>query len=111
MTKIGAIVTVIVGVAALISATGGYYVFTDGRYFHVKAAEAQQERSLLAQAQTAITMQVVAKESRLRDIEGELRDIEQRAISPQGAWPADAARYTTLLSDRAILVERLEQLK
>lgn len=103
--------SVVISVVVLGASIGGYYVFTDDRYFHVSAAETSAETLLLAQAKQAVALQIVAKESRLRDIEGELRDIEKRKASAQGAWAGDADRYATLLSDRAILIERLEELK
>jgi len=109
--KTTALISGLVGIVALGTAAGGFYVFMDDRYFRITAAQAQEERSMLAQAQTAISLQVVAKESRLRDIESELRDIEQRKLSAQGPWLGDGARYAKLLSDRAILIQRLEQLK
>jgi hypothetical protein len=109
--KASVFISSVVGVVALGTAAGSFYVFMDDRYFRITAAQAQEERVLLVQAQTAISLQVVAKESRLRDIERELRDIEQRKRSAQGPWPGDTARYATLLDDRRILIQRLEQLK
>ena len=96
-------VSILVGAVALGTTAGGYHVFMDDRHAHKEVVE-------VAQAQTAIGLQVIAKESRLRDIELEIREIEKRAAN-NAAWKGDQARYEQLLDDRNILISRLEQLK
>lgn len=113
---------VLISLVTLGTAAGAYHVFMDDRHYHmsqgktleqtvVDNAQAAREDMQLAQATAAVQRQVVAKESRLRDIERELHDIERRRASSTGAWPGDAERYQKLLVDRKILIERLEELK
>lgn len=113
---------VLISLITLVTSAGAYHVFMDDRHYHtaeavvleqtvVDNAQAAREDMQLAQATAAVQMQVVAKESRLRDIERELHDIERRRASSTGAWAGDAERYQKLLTDRKILIERLEELK
>ena len=113
---------VLISLVTLGTAAGAYHVFMDDRHYHMDRgitlertvddnAQAVKEDMELAQATAAVERQVVAKESRLRDIERELHDIERRKASSTGAWPGDVERYEKLLDDRKILIERLEQLK
>ena len=101
--NVGLVVSILAVTVTLGATAGGYHVFMDDRHAHKEVVE-------LAQAQTAVQLQVVAKESRLRDIELELSEIEKREAN-NASWKGDAARYKKLLDDRNVLISRLEELK
>jgi hypothetical protein len=66
----------IIGAGALLASfIGGgwsYHLYIDGKKLDVEAAEIQNEQFAIQLAQSSIQLQVVAKESRLRDISAEL---------------------------------------
>jgi hypothetical protein len=101
--KVSVAIGILAGIVTLGATAGGYHVFMDDRHAHSEDVE-------LAQAQTAVDLQVLAKESRLRDIEIELREIENRKAN-NDPWKGDEDRYRKLLDDRNTLISRLEQLK
>ena len=70
----------------------------------------QQERFDVAQAKTAVDIQVVAKESRLRDVEAQLRNL----VSIEASRPLSAAeqqRKRQLESQYSAIVSELEKMR
>lgn len=94
--------------ALLVSFIGGgwgYHLHIDGKKLDVQAAEARHEQIAIQLAQTSVDLQVVAKESRLRDIEAAL----DRIAVTEASRPLTAvetkrkrqleAQYTAIVTD------------
>ena len=77
--KLGNVLTVGALLVAFIGGGWSYNLYIDGKKLDVSAAEIQYDQIEVAQAQSAVQIQVVAKESRLRDIEAEMRAIDKRS--------------------------------
>ncbi len=93
------------GVVVFAIAVGGAIFGAEDRY-------EQKGAAILAQAQTAVQLQIVAKESRKRDLEVEIRQIDKRAeAGDKYILIGDAQRRSDLADQRLILIQRLEQLK
>ena len=102
------------GVVVFAIAVGGPIVGAL-RYFEEKGvAQALVDMiagaSALAQAQSAVQLQVVAKESRKRDIEAEIREIDNRKKG-NATLIGDQERRRDLEAQRNAIITRLETLK
>ena len=104
----GAIITGVVGLMAIGASAAGYHVYMDARHENADAAKTKHEYLELGQAKNALQIQVVAKEDRLRDIEDQIRAIDERSHKP---YTGDARRRADLVGQRLIILERLEVLK
>ncbi len=100
--------TILISLAAVVvfSITVGGVIFgAEGRY-------ESKGTAMFAQAQTAVELQIVAKESRKRDLEVEIGEIDKRAqAGVEYILKGDAQRRDDLADQRLILIQRLEQLK
>ncbi len=98
------------GLLVIITTVLGGFLYIQNTYFPRAEASEMKENFSLAQAQATVQLQVVAKESRLRDIEAEMREIDKRAQA-QNPYLGDAQRRRDLETQRASLIDRLEVLK
>ena len=94
----------------IITAVLGGFLYIQNTYFPRAEAAELEEGFLLTQAKATIQLQVVAKESRLRDIEAEMRETDRRSQA-RNPYQGDAQRRRDLETQRASLIDRLEVLK
>ena len=95
---------------AIFGAAATYHVYMDDKKYDVHLATITHEQLQLAQTSQLIKMQVIAKESRLADIDAELNNIAYR-LQVGKAYRTDDQRRRQLLEQRGAIVQHLETLK
>ncbi|GMQ90686.1 MAG: hypothetical protein BMS9Abin10_1093 [Gammaproteobacteria bacterium] len=104
------IIAAVGGLVAIVGAGATYTNYIDDKNYDVSVANVTHEQFRLAQSVQLIQMQVIAKESRLADIDAELSNIAYRAQVGK-SYATDAQRKQQLLDQRRAIIQRLEILK
>ena len=95
---------------ATISTVIGFLVMGAGGAAYLHTGFVQQDRFEVAQAKTAVDIQVVAKESRLRDVEAQLRDLAAAEAS-RPLSSSEMQRKQQLESQYGAIVSELEKMR